>query len=161
MEFSLEDIKKLMDAFEERNMHKLQLKKGDFEIVVERTAPAPEVIHAAPMMEQMSLRHTQSHVLPAHFPSAEKAIEHKPEVVEAPGKFVTSPMVGTFYMTPSPQEPAFVKVGDSVKVGDVLCIIEAMKVMNEVKSTENGIVKAILVDNAHPVEFGTKLFKIG
>lgn len=69
-------------------------------------------------------------------------------------------MVGTFYLSPSPEDPQFVSVGDKVDKNTVMCIIEAMKVMNEVKAGISGIVEEILVDNAHPVEFGTKLFRI-
>ncbi len=79
---------------------------------------------------------------------------------KAAGKFITSPMVGTFYASASPDDPVFVKVGDKVDENTVVCIIEAMKVMNEVKAGVSGTVAEILVDNAHPVEFGTKLFRI-
>ncbi len=74
--------------------------------------------------------------------------------------FVTSPMVGTFYTTPSPEDPAFVKVGDKVEKNTVVCIVEAMKVMNEVKAGVAGTIAEILVENGHPVEFGTKLYRI-
>ncbi|QLH35463.1 MAG: acetyl-CoA carboxylase biotin carboxyl carrier protein [Parachlamydiaceae bacterium] len=74
--------------------------------------------------------------------------------------YITSPMVGTFYTTPSPDDPAFVKVGDKVDKNTVVCIVEAMKVMNEIKSGVAGTVAEILVENGHPVEFGTKLFRI-
>lgn len=74
--------------------------------------------------------------------------------------FVTSPMVGTYYSSPSPDEPEFVKVGDKVEKHSIVCIIEAMKVMNEVKSSITGTVVEILVENGQPVEFGTKLFRI-
>ena len=71
-----------------------------------------------------------------------------------------SPMVGTFYSSPSPDDPPFVNVGDEVKKDTVVCIIEAMKVMNEVKAGKSGKIKKVFVDNAHPVEFGTQLFLI-
>lgn len=98
----------------------------------------------------------EAHFLPPKHP--EGHAEKKEEKVE--GKFVTSPMVGTFYTSPSPEDPTFVKVGDRVEENTVVCIIEAMKVMNEVKAGISGVVAEILVDNAHPVEFGTKLFRI-
>lgn len=78
----------------------------------------------------------------------------------ATGTFVTSPMVGTYYTTPSPDDPPFIKVGDKVEKHTVVCIIEAMKVMNEVKAGVSGTISEILVENGHPVEFGTKLFRI-
>ena len=79
---------------------------------------------------------------------------------DKPGKFVNAPLVGTYYAAASPDDPHFVKVGDRVDENTVVCIIEAMKVMNEVKAGSNGTIAEILVDNAHPVEFGTKLFRI-
>ncbi|HJZ12173.1 MAG TPA: biotin/lipoyl-containing protein, partial [Acidobacteriota bacterium] len=72
----------------------------------------------------------------------------------------TSPMVGTFYTSPSPDDPVFVKVGDRVEEDTIICIIEAMKVMNEVKAGMKGQVAEVLIENAHPVEFGTKMFLI-
>lgn len=85
----------------------------------------------------------------------EKSIE-----VDEDLKIITSPMVGTFYSTPSPENPAFVKVGDNVGVGNVLCIIEAMKLMNEIESDVHGVVKQILVKDGDMVEYGQPLFKI-
>lgn len=82
------------------------------------------------------------------------------EKEEVAGVFVTSPMVGTYYSTPSPDDPQFVKVGDKIEKHSVVCIIEAMKVMNEVKAGVSGTVSEILVENGYPVEFGTKLFRI-
>lgn len=85
------------------------------------------------------------------------AVEQQEESI---GSFVTSPMVGTYYSSPSPDDPSFVKVGDKIEKHTVVCIIEAMKVMNEVKANISGTVAEILVENGHPVEFGTKLFRI-
>lgn len=82
------------------------------------------------------------------------------ETKSAPGTFVTSPMVGTFYSSNAPDQPAFVKVGDKVNEQTVVCIIEAMKVMNEVKAGVSGVVAEILADNSQPVEFGTRLLRI-
>ena len=76
------------------------------------------------------------------------------------GTFVTSPMVGTFYASAGPDEPPFINVGDKITKDTVVCIVEAMKVMNEVKAGQEGVVAEMLVDSGHPVEFGTKLFKI-
>lgn len=79
---------------------------------------------------------------------------------ESSSLFVTSPMVGTFYSSPSPDDPAFVKVGDKIEKNTVVCIIEAMKVMNEIKAGVSGTVVEVLVESGHPVEFGTKLFRV-
>ena len=77
------------------------------------------------------------------------------------GKPVTSPMVGTFYRSPSPEAKPFVQVGDTVKKGDTLCIIEAMKLLNEIEAEEDGVIKEVLVENGQPVEFGQPLFILG
>lgn len=101
-------------------------------------------------------------VLPALLQEREvHPAQHKTEApLEVAGTYVTSPMVGTYYASPSPEDAHFVKVGDKVEKHTVVCIIEAMKVMNEVKSGHAGTVAEILVENGQPVEFGTKLFRI-
>lgn len=160
VEFNLDEIKSLLDAFEERDMQKLQLKHGEFELLLERTKVQNEYVATAPMMEQVAM--PAAHQLPAHFPGYEKQAQASDIALEDPNtKFITSPMVGTFYSASSPGESSFVNVGDSVKEGDVVCIIEAMKVMNEVKATESGVVKEVLMEDGHPIEFGSKIFKIG
>jgi acetyl-CoA carboxylase biotin carboxyl carrier protein len=93
-------------------------------------------------------------------PAAEAApVEAAPAAIE--GHVVKSPMVGTFYRTPSPDAKSFVDIGSSVAVGDTLCIIEAMKLLNEIESDHAGVIKAILVENGQPVEYGEPLFIIG
>jgi len=94
---------------------------------------------------------------PAPAPVAETAAEP----AQPDGHVVKSPMVGTFYRTPSPGAKSFVEVGQSVKAGDTLCIIEAMKLMNEIEADVSGVVKAILIENGQPVEYGEPLFIIG
>jgi len=84
----------------------------------------------------------------------------KPAPEKASGTYITAPMVGTFYESPGPNESAFVKVGDRVTADQVVCIVEAMKVMNEVKAGVSGVIKERLIDNMHAVEFGTKLFSV-
>jgi len=170
----LKQIKELMSAMEKAGIKKLSIKeKTGYELHLERQneqehLPQVGAPHApSALFSHPSFRPHETH--PAHFPSHHAApssapIEHK--VVEAPkqekveGKFITSPMVGTFYTTPSPDDPVFVKVGDRVEENTVVCIVEAMKVMNEVKAGISGVVAEICLDNSNPVEFGTKLFRI-
>ncbi|NGX51434.1 MAG: Biotin carboxyl carrier protein of acetyl-CoA carboxylase [Chlamydiae bacterium] len=148
----LEKIKELMKAMEERGMTKLAIKeKSGFEVELERS-PAFEV-ESYSLPERPALPTTQIQAKPASLEAAQKL-----EVKE--GYEITSPMVGTFYGSPSPEDDPFVKVGDSVTEESVVCIIEAMKVMNEVKAGKSGIVAEVFLDSAHPVEFGTKLFRI-
>jgi acetyl-CoA carboxylase biotin carboxyl carrier protein len=106
----------------------------------------------------------QPGMMPGYAPQAPAAAPVVAEAVEpaAPeGHVVKSPMVGTFYRTPSPNSKAFVEVGQTVKAGDTLCIIEAMKLMNEIEADESGVIKAILIENGQPVEYGEPLFIIG
>ena len=106
-------------------------------------------------------RHRYSNPVQEAQPKAERAKGDEMSAKEdSLSIFVTSPMVGTIYFAPSPNDPAFIKVGDRVEKNTIVCIVEAMKVMNEVKSQVQGTVTEVLVDNASPVEFGTKLFRI-
>lgn len=139
-----DQIKLLMQTLEESKLHKIVYKKGDFEIQLEKggslSAPVQRTVvqHAEPAPE----------------------VTHTPKAAEKPGAFVKSPMVGTFYSSPSPDQPHFVKAGDRVEEGTVVCIIEAMKVMNEVKAGVSGVIAEILISNGQPVEFGSRLFRI-
>jgi acetyl-CoA carboxylase biotin carboxyl carrier protein len=148
----LEQIKQLMKTLEESKLKKLVVKEGSFEITLEKEGD----VHYAPMPVQVAHAHHR-HV------SEEHSLEHAhqpPRKQEAEGSHVTSPMVGTFYASSAPDQPAFVKVGDKVTPGMVVCIVEAMKVMNEVKAGVSGTIVEILVENAQPIEFGTKLFRV-
>lgn len=164
----LKQIKELMTAMERAGIKKLTVKqKGGDELHLERQDehPAPAQHPTAAFYPPVYAHpHSREHEAAARpLPAGkgaheEPSKEHKKE--EKPGKFVTAPLVGTFYAAASPDDPHFVKVGDRVEENTVICIIEAMKVMNEVKAGMSGTVAEVLVDNAHPVEFGTKLFRI-
>ncbi|HEX2579731.1 MAG TPA: acetyl-CoA carboxylase biotin carboxyl carrier protein [Rhabdochlamydiaceae bacterium] len=150
----LKQVKELMAAMEKAGIKRLRVKETDgYELEMERKdesaphAPMP-VYHHAPHPEIHSR-------FPTHRPEESRTEEKK-----ADGKFVTAPLVGTMYHAASPEDAAFVKVGDRVDENTIVCIIEAMKVMNEVKAGMSGTIAEILIDNAHPVEFGTKLFRI-
>jgi acetyl-CoA carboxylase biotin carboxyl carrier protein len=153
--FSIEDVKKLVGLVEKTDVTHIAWTRGGEKVVIRRgavvaaVAPAP-VYHPAPVAASV--------VAPAAAaaPAAPKA-EAK---ADAPGSFVSSPFVGTFYRAPSPDSPAFTDVGQKVKKGQVLCIVEAMKLMNEIECEVDGTVAEILVQNATPVEFGEKLFRI-
>ncbi len=153
----LEQIKELMASLEESKLRKLVLKKGDFELHLEKEGANPpyrpqRTVAAEPMEESAF----QSEVAQ----TGERGGSIRTEAPVAPGTYVTSPMVGTFYSSPAPDQPAFVKVGDKVSENTIVCIIEAMKVMNEVKAGINGVVAEILADSSQPVEFGTRLLRI-
>lgn len=169
----IEQVKKLMLAMEESNITKVSIKeKTGFELQLERQVPSA-TMEVTSVMHPPSLAHGP-YTMPRHheFPHIHHVPHHHPaspvhsvqeevgKKVEAEGRYVTSPMVGTFYTAPSPEHTAFVKVGDVVNEGSVVCIIEAMKVMNEVKAGVSGTIAEVYLENGHPVEFGTKLFRI-
>lgn len=161
----LKDIKDLMNAMRRTGTKRVMIKKKEFEIELER-----EVSEVARVFEPLAdyseetanlranMALSRGGVIPTHHNSPTEA----PPVVkdQKVANLITSPMVGTFYLSPSPDDPHFVKVGDKVEKDTVVCIIEAMKVMNEVKAGMSGRVEEILVESGHPVEFGTKLFRV-
>ncbi len=158
----LKQIKDLMTAMEKAGIKKLTLKeKTGYELHLERQDEFPPHVVAHPSLmapHPVARHHEFPHVAPSAHPTAEESKVQPAAKVQ--GKFINSPMVGTFYTAPSPDDPIFVKVGDRVEEGTVVCIIEAMKVMNEVKAGMSGTIAEICLENGHPVEFGTKLFRI-
>ena len=145
----IEQIKELMACLEASKLRKLVFKKGDMELHLEKESAAPHPRYVTAETEAPF----QSEV-PLHGERGGSIRE------EAPGTYVTSPMVGTFYPSPAPDQPPFVKVGDQVDEHTVVCIVEAMKVMNEVKAGAGGTVAEVLAGSAQPVEFGTRLLRI-
>jgi acetyl-CoA carboxylase biotin carboxyl carrier protein len=145
----LRKLKTLIELVESSGIAELEISEGEERVRITRTAasaqqtyaPAPQPIIAAAQ---------------AAAPAVEPA---KPAVAE--GHVVKSPMVGTFYRSASPGSKAFVDVGQTVNSGETLCIIEAMKLLNEIEADQGGVIKAILVENGQPVEFGQPLFVIG
>lgn len=154
----LRKLKKLIDLVQDSGIAELEITEGEEKVRISRT-PAGGQMYAQPMtmpMMQAPMMQSPAPALPASAPAAASAEPAQPE-----GHIVKSPMVGTFYRTPSPNAKAFVEVGQSVNAGDTLCIIEAMKLMNEIETDQGGVIKAILVENGQPVEYGEPLFIIG
>jgi acetyl-CoA carboxylase biotin carboxyl carrier protein len=147
----LRKLKKLIDLVEESGISELELTEDGEKVRISRnfTSNAP-MQHYAP---------TQYAMAPQAAPAPAVAVAAAE--VEDEGHAVKSPMVGTFYRSPSPDAKAFVEVGDTVAVGDTLCIIEAMKLLNEIESDKAGVIKKILVDNGQAIEYGAPLFIIG
>ena len=141
----LKEVKEWIALLEKSSLKKLQWKEGDRELLLEKGVEGEVVFEKKKPPSQK-----EEVVIPA---SSGKAPEVK-------GTFITSPMVGTFYSTPAPDKPPFVKKGDRINKDQIVCIVEAMKVMNEVKAGVNGTIVEILCDHAQPVEFGTKLFRV-
>jgi acetyl-CoA carboxylase biotin carboxyl carrier protein len=149
----LRKLKTLIELVESSGIAELEISEGEERVRITRTAasaqqtyaPAPQPVIAA--------------AASAPQPAAPAAEPAQPAVAE--GHVVKSPMVGTFYRSASPGSKAFVDVGQSVNSGETLCIIEAMKLLNEIEADQSGVIKAILVENGQPVEFGQPLFVIG
>lgn len=139
-------IKKLIELVEESGISELEISEGEESVRISRAAPAASF----PVMQQPALS-------AAVAPAAEAA---PAAAAEISGHIVRSPMVGTFYRTPSPDAKAFIEVGQKVNVGDTLCIVEAMKMMNQIEADKSGTVKAILVESGQPVEFDEPLVVI-
>lgn len=160
----LKQIKELMACMGRSGIVKLSLKDKNegFELELERegreTTPSELWTEDSSNREYQTIRRAPQE-LPSFQPLTSMSIP-VPAKAEVPGNFITSPMVGTFYSSPSPEDAPFIKVGDKVEKNTVVCIVEAMKVMNEIKAGHAGTVTEILVDSASPVEFGSKLFKI-
>jgi acetyl-CoA carboxylase biotin carboxyl carrier protein len=146
-------IKKLIEMLEESNLGEIEIKEGEESIRISRGYGAAPVSHMTAATAALPVAAPAPAAAPAAAPVA--AAPAAPS-----GHMVTSPMVGTFYRSPSPNAAAFVEVGSQVKVGDTLCIIEAMKILNTIESDKAGTVKAILKENGQPVEFGEPLFVI-
>ncbi len=143
---TFDEINKLADKVESGKLGKIKIKNGDCEIVIEKCQKKPVMPPmGAPVMPPVAM------AAPAQAPAAEAAPAAK--AAEISGNVVKAPIVGTFYSKPGPDKEPFVKVGDTVKKGDVLMIIESMKLMNEVQSEFDGVVKEILIQDATPVEF--------
>ena len=146
----LRKIKTLIQLLQESELAEIEIRDGEESVRLSR-ASTVTAAPAAPAVAVAAAPPTSPEPAPAPVP----APPAQPE-----GEQVTSPMVGTFYAAPSPTSPAFVKVGDRVNAGDVLCVIEAMKTMNHIESEYSGEVAAVLVENSEPVEYGQPLFII-
>lgn len=152
-------IKELMVLMGRLGIKKLSLKKGDEELQLERETPEGFAFVENGRYFSEALPPLPRHV-PPQIPQTHEASAPTPAKSEPHGSFITSPMVGTFYASPAPGAEPFVKVGQKVEKDTVVCIVEAMKVMNEIKAGHAGVIVEKLVDTESPVEFGTKLFKI-
>ncbi len=143
-------VKKLIELLEESNIDEIEIKEGEESVRISR--------NGAQAMT-MAARVAPAYAAPAPPPPPPPATPTQPVVTSA-GHALHSPMVGTFYRSPSPTSAAFVEVGQAVKVGDVVCIVEAMKMMNQIEADKAGTITAILVENGEPVEFDQPLFSI-
>ncbi len=161
----LRKIKKLIDLLEESNLAEIEIKEGEESVRLARV-PRGSVMQAPPMQYAAPLAQAQAPsapIMPMQSPvDAATGGIHKPVGSELPaGHVVRAPMVGTFYSSPSPEKPSFVSIGQAVKVGETLGIIEAMKMFNPIEAEVSGTVLAIQCESGQPVEFDQPLFVIG
>jgi acetyl-CoA carboxylase biotin carboxyl carrier protein len=149
-------VKKLIELLEESGVAEIEIKEGEESVRISRhgAAPVTTYVQAAP-----GVAAAPAAAAPAAAAPAARAAADEPDSPRAENS-VTAPMVGTFYASASPGAKAFVDIGSEVKVGQTLCIIEAMKMMNQIESDKSGKVAAVLVKNGDPVEFGQPLFVI-
>ena len=147
----LRKLKTLIELVESSGIAELEISEGEERVRITRSLPG----HG---LGQANAATSQAPVL---IPSADVPTSPAAPAPEAEGHVVKSPMVGTFYRSASPGAKPFVEVGDAVQVGDPLCIIEAMKLMNEIEADRAGVVKAILIENGQPVEYGQPLIIVG
>ncbi len=147
-------VKKLIDLLDTSNVDEIEIHEGEESVRISRHRPAP--MPMAPPAAALAIP-AQAAVgpVPADTPAADADGDEIPA-----GHIITSPMVGTFYQAPSPGGKPFVEVGQRVQVSDTVCIIEAMKILNQIEADHAGVIRAILVENGQPVEYGQPLFVI-
>ncbi|MEO1927817.1 MAG: acetyl-CoA carboxylase biotin carboxyl carrier protein [Nautiliaceae bacterium] len=145
----LRELKKLLEAFDKSNTNILELETNEFRIYLDKSVQTVQpLVSTQPQIDSQSLKQ------PAVVNTESKKVECEE------GEIIASPMVGTFYQAPSPDSPPYVKVGDKVKKGQTLCIIEAMKIMNELEAEFDCEILEVLVEDGQPVEFDTPLFRV-
>ena len=147
---NVKEIREMINLMNENNLSELEIEKDGMRIKLKRSAPQAQEAAAAPIFIERE-KYPQAEAAQAQLRLEESAANR----IE-----IKSPMVGTFYRAPSPEAPPFVQLNQDIEPGQVICIIEAMKLMNEIKSEAKGKILEILVDNAEPVEFGQALFLI-
>jgi acetyl-CoA carboxylase biotin carboxyl carrier protein len=153
----LRKLKTLIDLVAESDIAELEVTEGESKVRIVKSSAIPQ--NQMVMMQPQGMQQHYAPAAPAH--PAPAAAPVAAVAAEPTGHIVKSPMVGTFYRSSAPGSPAFVEVGATIKEGDTLCIIEAMKLLNEIDADVSGVVTKILVENGQPVEFGQPLFVIG
>lgn len=157
----LRKIKKLIDLLEESNLAEIEIKEGEESVRLARTPKGGYAV-AAPMMQAAPMAERPPQAMPMHSPTEAATGGSAKPVSDLPdGHVVRAPMVGTFYTSPSPDKPAFVTVGQAVKAGDTLGIIEAMKMFNPIEADVSGTVLKVMAESGQPIEFDQPLFVIG
>ena len=150
-------VKKLIELLEESGIDELEIHEGEESVRISRFSQKAAAMAYPAYAPAPAVAATPA---PAYPPAPAPVPTEQPPTPQLTGHQVKSPMVGTFYAAPSPKAPNFVEVGQSVKQGDILCIVEAMKMMNQIKADKSGTIEAILIENGQPVEYDQPLFTI-
>ena len=151
-------VKKLIELLEESGVAEIEIHEGEESVRISRGNPS--YVSAPALVQTAVVAPAHTAPTPGGTPEKAKTGTDTDEEAEVVGDIVTAPMVGIFYESMAPSKPSFVELGQSVKKGDVLCIVEAMKIMNQVESEYNGVISKIMVENGDPVEYGQPLFVI-
>ena len=172
-DMTIEEIKELLAIFNQSGVAELEVQRGDNRVRIRRSSGIAQDIVFSPLPPPPAVPATPAHIanqpaanlanalqIPPLPPAAAQPMASGRPVVDENTEMVKSPIVGTFYESPSPGSPPFVRIGDQVEIGTMLCIIESMKLMNEIESEVVGTVVAKLVENGRPVEYGEALFAI-
>ena len=153
----LRKLKKLIDLVQESGIAEIEITEGEERVRIARGG----IVNVSPLAAPVAVMPAAAAPAPAAHPAAAAAAAAVEPAAGQEGHVVKSPMVGTFYRAPSPDAKPFIEVGGAVKEGETICVIEAMKLMNEIEADASGTIKAILVENGQPVEYGQALFIIG
>jgi acetyl-CoA carboxylase biotin carboxyl carrier protein len=150
----LKDIKAIIDLMKKNDLSVFEMEKDGFKLKLQKGAGEQTLLVAPQAAFPIAAAHAPAPGVPAAAPAV------APPAAEPAGKEITSPMVGTFYRAASPESPSFVEIGQEVNAETVVCIIEAMKVMNEIKAEVSGVIAEVVAENGKPVQFGQALFKV-
>lgn len=158
----IKEIQQLIKLVSNTSVDEVKIERNDFKLAIKKNKAKTEVIAASPGMQPMVSAPLAPAAAPAPAPAAPAAEAPKTEAAEDTSHLVEvkSPMIGTFYRKPSPDKPIFANVGDTINAGDVVCIIEAMKLFNEIESEVSGTIVKVLVEDSSPVEYDQPLFLV-
>jgi acetyl-CoA carboxylase biotin carboxyl carrier protein len=156
----LKEIKELIKLVSEAGVSEVEVERGDFKLAIKKTEEKTVVVQQTPQAMAPAAAPVMQQPLVVSPAPVESATPSAPAATSANLITIKSPMIGTFYKSPSPDKPAFVNVGDEIKPGKVICIVEAMKLFNEIESEVSGKIVKILVENASPVEYDQPLFLV-
>lgn len=157
--FNIDEINQLLQAVNHSNVNELKLEKGDFKITIKQ-GPAIPMMSMSPMPMPVAPAMPVSPAIPSAPPATTAEIPNTKEIASDNLITIKSPMIGTFYRSSGPDKPPFISVGDDIKIGQVLCIVEAMKLFNEIESEVSGTIVKVLADDSSPVEYDQPLFLV-